>query len=137
MSDAYERDPRGDGKPDPELASCGCPMQESMQEFEYYKDRNLGDPRLHALLKEIGDLHDRKQADYGTSGDPFANVRSSQEFGVPPWIGALVRMNDKVTRLKMFASRGTLANESARDSMKDIAVYALIALILYEEEESK
>lgn len=94
-----------------------------------------GDPRFHALLKEIGELHDLKQEDYGVDADPFANVRASQEFGVPPWIGALVRLNDKVTRLKAFARKGTLANESAKDSMLDIMVYAGIAYILYEEEE--
>jgi len=93
-----------------------------------------GDPGFHALLKEIGDLHDQKQNDYGSSEDPFANVRASQEFGVKPWIGALVRLNDKVTRLKQFARRGTLANESAEDSMLDVAVYSLIALRLYREE---
>ena len=94
-----------------------------------------GDSRFHELLKEIGDLHNKKQADYGTDADPFANVRASQEFGVAPWIGALVRLNDKVVRLKQFARRGALANESAKDSMMDIAVYALIALVLYEEEK--
>lgn len=95
-----------------------------------------GDPRFHALLKQMGDLHDRKQADYGATADPFANVRASQEWGIPPWVGALVRLNDKVTRLKTFARRGSLANESAEDSMLDIAVYALIALILYRETET-
>ena len=94
-----------------------------------------GDPRFHALLEEIGRLHDQKQEDYGTDGDPFANVRASQEFGVAPWVGALVRLNDKVTRLKQFARKGSLANESAKDSMLDIMVYAGIAYILYEEKE--
>lgn len=93
-----------------------------------------GDPRFHALLAEIARLHDKKQADYGANTDPFANVRASQEFGVPAWVGALVRLNDKVTRLKAFSRRGSLANESAEDSMMDIAVYALIALILYREQ---
>lgn len=96
-----------------------------------------GDPRFHALLKEIGDLHDKKQQDYGKDTDPFANVRASAEFGVAPWIGALVRLNDKVTRLKQFSSRRALANESAEDSMMDIAVYALIALVLYREESEE
>jgi len=48
----------------------------------------------------------------------------------------LVRLNDKIVRLKSFAKKGKLANESAKDSMMDIAVYALIALILYEEEKN-
>lgn len=95
---------------------------------------SAGDPRFHALLNEIARLHDQKQQDYGTDNDPFANVRSSADFGVAPWIGALIRLHDKITRLKSFASRGSLANESAEDSMMDIAVYALIALILYREE---
>lgn len=95
-----------------------------------------GDPRFHDLLGEMAALHDRKQSDYSAAADPFANVRASQEWGIPPWIGALVRLNDKVTRLKSFARRGSLANESAEDSMLDIAVYALIALILYREQAS-
>jgi hypothetical protein len=93
-----------------------------------------GDPRFHELLKQIGELHDKKQLDYGAETDPFANVRASEEWGVAPWVGALVRLNDKVHRLQQFAKKGELANESAEDSMMDIAVYALIALVLYREE---
>lgn len=93
-----------------------------------------GDKRMLALLQQIAELHERKQVDYGTQGDPFANVRASEGFGVPAWVGALIRLNDKVTRLKNFAEKGELANESAEDSMMDIAVYALISLILYREE---
>ena len=94
----------------------------------------VGDPRFHALLQTIGQLHDKKQRDYGTAGDPFANVRASQSWGVKPWVGALLRLTDKVTRLQAFAQKGELANESAEDSMMDISVYALIAYILYKEE---
>lgn len=94
-----------------------------------------GDPRFHALLEEIGELHDRKQADYGVDEDPFANVRGSQEWGIPPWLGAMVRANDKVRRLQTFARKGTLENEGVEDSMMDLAVYALIALVLFREEQ--
>lgn len=93
-----------------------------------------GDEGFKDLVWEIVSLHSRKQQDYGTNTDPFANVRASQDFGVSAWVGALIRMNDKVTRLKNFAERGQLANESAEDSMMDIAVYALIACLLYREE---
>jgi hypothetical protein len=92
-----------------------------------------GDPRFHALLKEIGELHDRKQRDYGRDEDPFANVRGSSEWGVEPWVGALIRGTDKVKRLQKAARTGVLANESVEDSMKDLMVYAGIALILYRE----
>lgn len=96
-----------------------------------------GDPRFHALLREIGKLHDKKQQDYGAEGDPFANVRASSNWGIAPWVGALCRLNDKVHRLQQYAKKGVLANESAKDSMMDIAVYALIAYILYEEENGQ
>ena len=95
--------------------------------------RHPGSARFHELLQEIGDLHDAKQKDYGSEADPFANVRASLAWGIPGWVGALVRLGDKVVRLQSFARKGILANESAKDSMMDIAVYALISLVLYEE----
>ena len=98
------------------------------------EQKRAGDPRFHALLKEIADLHDRKQEDYGTDGDPFANVRGSMDWGVPPYVGALVRLGDKVHRLKSFVKTGHLANEGVEDSLMDMAVYSLIALVLYREE---
>lgn len=93
-----------------------------------------GDPRFHKLLHTIGDLHDKKQLDYGTNEDPFANVRASADFGVKAWVGCMIRANDKMKRIKTFAKRGTLANESVRDSLMDLAVYSLIGLVLYDEE---
>ena len=91
--------------------------------------------RFHNLLAEVGKLHDRKQADYGNPEDPFANIRSSKMFGVRPWVGSLIRLNDKIVRLQRLCRDGELANEKAEDSMMDIAVYAIITLVLYEEEQ--
>ena len=93
-----------------------------------------GDQRFKDVVWDILQLHAKKQNDYGSNNDPFANVRASSAFGVPAWIGALIRLNDKVTRLQNFARHKVLKNESAEDSMMDIAVYALIAMILYREE---
>ena len=94
-----------------------------------------GDPRFHALLKEIGDLHDKKQEDYGVDEDPLANLRGSGEWNIRPWVGAMNRAGDKVRRLQKYAKVGKLANESVRDSFMDNAVYSLLALILFDEEE--
>lgn len=93
-----------------------------------------GDKRFHALLKEIGELHDKKQQDYGRDDDPFANVRGATEWDVEPWVGAMIRAQDKVRRLQQLARGRKLVNEGARDSFMDLAVYALIGLILWEEE---
>jgi hypothetical protein len=97
--------------------------------------RHPNSARFHELLAETGALHDSKQADYGRGDDPFANVRASEEWGVTGWTGAMIRLNDKVRRLQALAANGKLENESAEDSFRDIAVYALIALVLFEQEK--
>jgi hypothetical protein len=99
-------------------------------------ERHPSSENFHRLLEECGELHDRKQRDYGTDADPFANVRAGAQFGVPAWVAAAIRMADKLRRLQTFATKGELANESAEDAFKDLAVYALIGLCLYREDSS-
>lgn len=94
-----------------------------------------GSKEFHRELKKLAKLHDRKQQDYGTDVDPFANVRASEDFGVPAWLGCLIRMNDKVSRLKTFSKNGSLTNEGVEDSLQDLAVYSLIALCLFKEQK--
>jgi hypothetical protein len=93
-----------------------------------------GSADFHALLQTIGELHDRKQLDYGKDDDPFANVRSAEQWGVKSSLGACIRIGDKVARLQTFHRTGVLANESVEDAYQDLAVYALIALCLHREE---
>jgi hypothetical protein len=95
--------------------------------------RHPASERFHAILAELGALHDKKQADYGRANDPFANVRASEDFGIEGWVGALVRATDKLRRLQKAAQGGTLANEGVIDSLNDAAVYFIIARVLYEE----
>ena len=86
------------------------------------------------ILHDMLAMHNRKQKDYGTTDSPFANVRASEDMGIPAWIGGLIRMNDKMRRLHKAAKGGTMANESVEDSLIDLAVYAAITLVLYKEE---
>lgn len=95
--------------------------------------RHSSSQKYHDLLKEAGQLHDRKQKDYGVADDPFRNIRNSVDFGVDPWIGCMIRANDKMKRVQAFAQKGELANESLRDSLMDLAVYSLIAVVLLDE----
>lgn len=94
--------------------------------------------RFHELVEELLILHDTKALDYGVDEDPLRNVRNSQDFGVEPWIGCMIRANDKMKRIQTFAQKGTLANESIYDSLRDLAVYSIIGIVLLEEtDESK
>jgi hypothetical protein len=92
---------------------------------------------FNEVLAEMQAMHDKKSQDYGVQADPFANVRASEDFGIPGWLGTIVRLNDKITRIKSFAKNGSLANESLRDSLIDIAVYGAIAVALYDQQETK
>lgn len=100
-------------------------------------DLRPGHPEFYRILDEMGALHERKTADYGLGADVLANCRSSQDFGIPAWLGVAVRMNDKMTRIKALAQKGELKNEPVEDSFLDIACYAIIALILYREANKK
>lgn len=93
------------------------------------------DPRFASILQELQEMHDKKQKDYGKDNDPFSNIRSSEDFGIDGWIGALVRGNDKMRRLQKASRGASLVNESVEDSLMDLAVYVIVALILFREEE--
>ena len=98
------------------------------------RERHPMSQRFVEVVNEMIDLHDKKQSDYGRDTDPFANVRGSTEWDMPAWVGAMVRAQDKIRRLQQYNKKGTLANEGARDAFMDLAVYAVIALCLWEEE---
>lgn len=103
--------------------------------MEQLPKRHPNSQRFHQILTELGELHDRKQQDYGRDSDPFANVRGSEDWGMPAWVGAMVRATDKVRRLQTYARKGELANESVEDAFMDLAVYAVIAMVLWEQDQ--
>jgi hypothetical protein len=66
-------------------------------------------------------LFEKKQLDYGPN-----NISDFGEFGV------LVRLNDKVNRLKnLFDTKVEAKNESIADTWKDITNYGLIGLMCH------
>jgi hypothetical protein len=98
-----------------------------------------GQTEFEKVIDEILAMHRKKQADYGNPehNDPFANVRASEDFGIPGWVGSVIRANDKVRRLQKAARGRKLANESIEDSLLDAAVYFIIALCLFRENDGK
>ena len=75
------------------------------------------------VMDEIGNLLITKQSDYGPG-----NVNNA--FG-GPINGLLVRIGDKFERLKNLFKSGSLPkHESVEDSFKDMANYAVIALMV-------
>lgn len=100
-----------------------------------------GSLRYKKLLEDAWELHENKNAGYAGADNPdaFANFRMSEAFGVSALDGCLVRMSDKyirVTNLRKDANNERVG-ESVKDTLKDLAAYALIAVCLLEEEEER
>lgn len=111
--------------------------------------------RFTEILDELRDLHEQKQADYGTDADPFANLRAAEDFGLDPIVGVFIRMRDKMKRIEAYTQKkllprmanrllrrlglkevfeDELRNERVEDTLRDMAVYSVIALTMMEEE---
>lgn len=89
--------------------------------------------RFEEIIQELMELHAKKAADYGADLDPLFNLRMCEYMGIPAWQGVVIRLTDKIARLMTFARKGTLQNESVEDTFRDIAVYAILGLILYQD----
>ena len=91
--------------------------------------------RFYELLDTMKAIHDAKRHDYANDDDVFANFRTCEAAGIPAWKGCCVRLGDKFSRIMGFAKKEKLKvkDESIKDTLIDMANYALIALILYEE----
>jgi len=89
------------------------------------------------VLDELKALHLRKTLDYGVDEDALSNIRSSAEIvNMPAWAGCVLRMMDKMHRLKAFFRRGRVEFDGLSDTLKDIACYAVIAEVLRREEQA-
>ena len=89
--------------------------------------------QFDALLAKMKQIHDAKGHDYEGDGRPYENLRAGEDWNIEAWKYAMLRADEKMRRLKSFAKKGTLKNESALDSLLDIAVLAAIGYVLFEE----
>lgn len=97
-------------------------------------------PHLLALHDELcgsaKDLMTRKNYDYTSgSGDSFANFRGSSYLGIDPVLGVMLRMQDKMMRIRTFVEKGELKvkDESVRDAFIDLVNYTVLMYGLIEE----
>lgn len=82
------------------------------------------------IMRELGALLIRKHMDYGPK-----NISEAPGGAIN---GLLVRMHDKMARLKNLHYNNKSANyESIEDSYKDLANYAVIALLVLRDKWDK
>jgi hypothetical protein len=54
-------------------------------------------------------------------------------INVPAYAGCVLRMSDKMHRLRSFFRRGEVEFDGVEDTLLDLAAYSIIALVLYRE----
>lgn len=100
------------------------------------EQKKWGHPEFYKLLEQMADLHSRKNHDYAGEKDPLKNLRACERLNLEPFLGVLVRLQDKWSRLEEFiiSKQLMVKNESVVDTLMDNAVYSLLAIILYQEQ---
>ncbi len=101
-------------------------------------DKQYGHPDFYKLLDQMAELHSRKNHDYAGTSDPLKNLRACTRLELDPFIGVMVRLQDKWSRIEEFVKSKTLLvkNESVEDTLMDNAVYSLLAIILLREQKA-
>jgi hypothetical protein len=100
-------------------------------------DIRPGSREFLAILDELKSLHLAKTLDYGVDEDALSNIRQSADVvNMPAWAGCILRISDKMHRLRAFFRRGKCEFDGIEDTLKDIACYSAIALVLYREQQS-
>lgn len=91
---------------------------------------------FESIVKEMIEIHHTKNHDYANE-DYLSNLTACKRVGLEPWKGAVVRLQDKMSRLENFAKKGKLKvkDESIEDTLKDMANYAILCLILYRNDK--
>jgi len=97
----------------------------------------LGNETYMALLAYMESLHVAKAAGYSGEGvDTWKNFREAENWGVPAWLGAAIRLGDKYRRLQNILRKpelDMLVGENAAVTAIDLAAYSLILTCLLAE----
>ena len=90
--------------------------------------RNNNVSRFDEILKEMRELYEKKNSDYGNSF-----TETIQEFGFVP---AVARINDKVKRMKNIVKgqEMNVKEETFRDCLMDCANYCVLTLMEIENK---
>lgn len=88
------------------------------------------------IMEDLCELHEAKNHDYA-GGEYLSDLISSKRAGIEPWKNTLLRIQQKMSRLESFAKQGEfkVTEEKVEDTCKDMAVYAIIMLMLYKHKK--
>ena len=87
----------------------------------------INQQRIQEQADDLAQLLIRKNADYGNSFEEQYNKRGL--------LGVLIRLEDKIARLDNLQKNSAKVDESIKDTLVDLAGYALLASILVGEND--
>lgn len=111
------------------------------QPKEIVSTKGMSRAQLLALHKELcgkaAALMELKNTDYTAGGGVFENFSNAEIFDVSREQGLLIRVMDKLMRMKSFIRNGTLAlkNEAVEDSILDVINYMVLLAGMIEEKK--
>lgn len=102
-------------------------------------DKKFGHPRFYELLDLMADTHSRKNHDYADQNDPLSNFKEVAEAThLTPFQVLHVFIATKCARIRQLTTKTNLViGEGIKDSLLDLAVYALLWIIHIEEYEQR
>lgn len=96
----------------------------------------MPNPKFHAVLKQMADLHDKKSADYASDSNYYSNFEQaavSANITVDAVFRTMVGI--KLARLAELQGSGKVPkNESIMDSLLDLATYATLYASYYDKD---
>ena len=104
-------------------------MNEELEIIDVETIKPINALEFTALTQEMAQTYEDKNADYGNSFD-----KSLDEFGL---VASLVRMTDKLNRAKQLSKQDARVDESMRDTLMDLANYAVMTVLRMETESEE
>jgi hypothetical protein len=101
-----------------------------------------GHPKFYQILDALADLHSAKNGDYAGGGRPLGNFeRVAQLLGMYPGfpinttygVALVYALKQLDAALHLMATKRKGNVEGVPERLQDIAVYAVLAMIMYEE----
>ena len=93
--------------------------------------------RFNQITDEQYKLFCRKQYDYGSGNITLGGDLDKEDDRMMALIALVIRMNDKVNRLKNIIvnhkGQNAVANETYLDAFKDLSIYGVIAQLVSEK----
>jgi hypothetical protein len=92
--------------------------------------------KISTLLDDMQAVYEAKDSDYSENDLPMGNLLESQELGIAPWKGVLLRIGDKKRRIGSFVKKQEflVKDEAVNDTLVDMANYSMLGFVLWSQK---